>query len=603
MSNYSKFKDRAPQDTIFEIQRILNEAGLFTVLTWVKSAYSGVCSNRVTLYPTELGTNGKGTDQLYATASGYAELIERIQNSILALRMPIARRGGEGEFIAQPDEKLMPIDEVIAQGGPFLENIARHLNFTTDGEMKTFLTSCAMNYEKRTDGTILTVPFADLTGNRVLWVPRILTMEIYGSNGMAAGNTLEEAMVQAISELFERYANIRLVTGGCVPPVIPDEALKPYSIWNVIEQIRAEGRYSVTVYDCSLRIGLPVTGTMITDLHRGTFIMKLGAHPSFAVSVERTLTEIFQGREGLDISTGLCRNGSDQEARGYHNVPNVMKIGCGIYSTRYLWDQPDWEFRPWTDWEGLDNRGFLKKMLDQLRQLGYPVLVRDVSHLGFPSVQILAPGFSEMYPIEPLKFRAANSVYRNALSIGRFPDYTEEEEKRFLRAIQFKEGSFIENTIGNLLMLPLSGKTMTTDRIGAFLALKLGDYKEAGRFFHKVREASDDPEERLYLLCLSEYARYCAIGLDQEQVFKTLHKLYRADVADRVKAEVGDPETMMRKVFPKLNCPDCANCPIAGTECKQPQEAEVNRKIKRAMSHSRVSQTALLENLNDLMNT
>ena len=144
---------------------------------------------------------------------------------------------------------------------------------------------------------------------------------------------------------------------------------------------------------------------------------------------------------------------------------------------------------------------------------------------------------------------------------------------------------------------------MTTDRIGAFLALKLGDYKEAGRFFHKVREASDDPEERLYLLCLSEYARYCAIGLDQEQVFKTLHKLYRADVADRVEAEVGDPETMMRKVFPKLNCPDCANCPIAGTECKQPQEAEVNRKIKRAMSHSRVSQTALLENLNDLMNT
>ena len=89
MSNYSKHKDRSPQDTVFEIQRILNEAGLFTTVQWTKSPYSGVSSNRVTLYPTELGTNGKGTDRLYASASGYAELMERIISSLRR------RAGGE----------------------------------------------------------------------------------------------------------------------------------------------------------------------------------------------------------------------------------------------------------------------------------------------------------------------------------------------------------------------------------------------------------------------------------------------------------------------------------------------------------------------------
>ena len=34
MSNYKKFKERSPEDTVFEIRRILNGAGLFTTMEW-----------------------------------------------------------------------------------------------------------------------------------------------------------------------------------------------------------------------------------------------------------------------------------------------------------------------------------------------------------------------------------------------------------------------------------------------------------------------------------------------------------------------------------------------------------------------------------------
>lgn len=60
--NYSKHKDNSPENTIYKIQGILNKAGLFTVLNWMDNDFKTAVSNRVTLYPTELGTNGKGTD-------------------------------------------------------------------------------------------------------------------------------------------------------------------------------------------------------------------------------------------------------------------------------------------------------------------------------------------------------------------------------------------------------------------------------------------------------------------------------------------------------------------------------------------------------------
>ena len=599
MSDYSKYKDRSPQDTVFEVQRILNEAGLFTTLRWVENEYSGVYSNRITLYPSDLGTNGKGTDRLYASASAYAELMERIQNYILMFSMPLTDRTGEGGFVAQPDEKMMSIDEVIAQQDPFIGNLADQLNLFTHDSLKSFLAACAGDMEHPSDGTILTVPYADLSSGRVIWVPRALMTEIYGSNGMAAGNTLEEALVQGLSEVFERYVNGKLLRGECVPPLIPDEALKPYGIWDLIEQIRSGGKYSVTVFDCSLGMGLPVIATAITDTERGYFSMKLGAHPSFAVAVERTLTESFQGWEKLEIATSLCTVGSDSSAADFHNIPNVIKIGSGFYPAKLFCGEPDWEFQSWPEREGMDNRDFLKMLMDLLKKMGRPVLVRDVSHLGFPSVSIVVPGFSEMYPINITKIRSANTIYRNADAIGRFPFLTPEEENRLLMTIRFKERSFIENTFRYLVLLPLSGERMSTERVAAFLLLKKGDYAEAGRYFSKLRDVPGSTEDDIYLNCMIQYCRYRSIGMDAEAAFRVLHRMFREDAACRVEYEVKDPDTMMGKVFPHLNCPDCGGCALAGKECHMPEEKEVLRKIRSALSRSSVSQQVLLDKLKE----
>ena len=154
MKQYSKHKERSPQDTVFEIKRILNEAGLFPVVQWGQRDYTGARSNRVTLYPTSIGQNGKGTDELYASASGFAELIERMQNSWLGQKtMPeeLHQFGGFREF---PDEKIMPITDVLAQDEPYLNDVFRQLGVTSYWQKLSLLESFAKLYYHRADGQI-----------------------------------------------------------------------------------------------------------------------------------------------------------------------------------------------------------------------------------------------------------------------------------------------------------------------------------------------------------------------------------------------------------------------------------------------------------------
>ena len=601
MSNYSKHKDRLPQDTIAEIQRILHESGIITTLDWIPSPYSGVCSNRITLYPTDLGANGKGTDRLYAMASGYAELMERIQNYMLPIDTKYPGIAETEDFLFQPDERQMPVEELIAQKDPFLAFLSGQMGFSTDEELVRFLQDAAKIFENRTDGSITVIPFVDLFGERVVWLPVMLLRTIYTSNGMAAGNTMPEALVQSISELFERFVNTKMLLGEAVPPEIPDEALRQFSFWNVIEQIRAGKRFAVTVMDCSLGKGLPVAGVRITDLEKGRFSLKLGSHPSFAVAVERALTESFQGWESQDDAASLCMIDTPEKSMAFHNIPNIKKTGIGCYPAKLLTDEPDWSFHPWMEWEGMDNQGFLKKMLEILKKDGVPVLVRDVSHMGFPSCHVILPGRSELYPVSRVMLRLYNTIYRNEVRFRRFPDYSPEEERKFLYLIRFQENSLMDNKISSITLKPISGEMMSIDRIGAFLALKAGEFGEARRLFLKMLAREEDTGKRTYLICLAEYARYRAIGLGEEQVAALIRSLFQPEIAARVEEETRDPETMLQKVFPHVHCFDCGKCALAGKECMQPQVQEIRHKITTAMASSHVSQTKMLSSLKKLL--
>lgn len=597
MSNYSKHKDRAPQDTIFEIQRILNKAGLFPVLHHVEKEFNGVCSNRVTLYPTSLGTNGKGTDELFATASGYGELIERIQNNLLSPASTLLK--DYGDFAYYHDEKEVTLTELIEQKDPYLDNVFRIMERVTFDEKLDLLREFNETLYGRNDDKVMAVPFVDVTENKLVWLPLAFAFRLCGSNGMAAGNTIEEAFVQAMSEIFERHVNAKVVKGEVVPPEIPREYLKEYSFWSLIEQIESGGNYEVSVRDCSLGKNYPVTATIIIDKSRGTFGIKFGAHPSFAVSVERNLTEALQGKK-MQFFTSQNLFGNDSDVLRWNNFSNIAKVGSGIYSTKFFTNKPDWEFKPWDYWAGLSNREFFKKMLAIIKSEGYRPLFRDSSHLGFPACYILIPGFSEIFHMNETRIREMWTAMKVKESFSRFPELSSEEEARFLRLIRFKEYSAVDNQLRWVVNLPIKESFMSLDRIGAFLALKQELFEQATHFFQKLKNTEKNESERLYLDCLIEYTRLLSRGIDRTATLKIIKKLFRDEVAARVVYEVEDPAEMMRRVFPQMKCFDCENCELSGKYCDKLVEEKVFMKIKDALGKSTVSQENLIDYFKNL---
>jgi ribosomal protein S12 methylthiotransferase accessory factor YcaO len=59
----------------------------------------------------------------------------------------------------------------------------------------------------------------------VVYFPSNLIDNLFLSNGMSAGNTLAEAQVQCLSEIFERAVKREILEGEIALPDVPQEVL------------------------------------------------------------------------------------------------------------------------------------------------------------------------------------------------------------------------------------------------------------------------------------------------------------------------------------------------------------------------------------------
>jgi len=242
----------------------------------------------------------------------------------------------------------------------------------------------------------------------------------------------------------------------------------------------------------------------------------------------------------------------------------------------------------------------LKKMLQMAKRDGLRLLVRDNSHMGFCSVQIVVPGFSNMYPVNELWTRAFNSQCNFSNIFSHFPDITDAEARQMLNLIQFKEYSYLENAISSMSMRPVSEGVLSCDRLGAFIALKLEDYRCAIRFFEKLILSDPEHKDAGYYTALKKYALARHAGLDCEEAWHLVGELFPAETASRVKNNTQSTADILKKHFPKLKCFDCDSCELNGHGCDNLEEEKILIRIKDAMKNSTVSQENLLKNLKAL---
>jgi ribosomal protein S12 methylthiotransferase accessory factor len=342
-------------------------------------------------------TNGKGSTKDAALCSALGEYLERISNNYLYNDHFLGEEIANGDFVHYPHEKwfkpgpkdTLPLglmdDGLLKFYNPDNELKASHLIDTNSGNIKRGI--CALPYERQSDKKSVYIP-VNLIGN------------LFVSNGMSAGNTKYEARVQCLSEIFERAVKNQIILEEITLPDVPRNVLEKYpKILEGIHKLEAEG-FPIIVKDASLGGKFPVMCVTLMNPKNGGVFASFGAHPKFEVALERSLTELLQGRsfEGFNVLSAPTFN--QNAICEQNNIVDHFIDSTGVISWKFFSEKNDFDFVEW-DFSGTteEEYNYLMKILNNLEK---EVYIADYEELGVKACRILVPGYSEIYSTEDL---------------------------------------------------------------------------------------------------------------------------------------------------------------------------------------------------------
>ena len=161
-----------------------------------------------------------------------------------------------------------------------------------------------------------------------------------------------------------------------------------------IKKLESEG-FPVVVKDASLGGKFPVMCVTLMNPKNGGVFASFGAHPRFEVALERSLTELLQGRsfEGFNVLSPPTFN--QQAICEHNNIIDHFIDSTGVISWKFFSEKADFSFSHW-NFSGSteDEYNYLMEILNQLEK---EVYIADFNELGVNACRILVPDFSEIY--------------------------------------------------------------------------------------------------------------------------------------------------------------------------------------------------------------
>ncbi len=425
-----------------------------------------------------LFTNGKGASEKAARASALGEFFERLGCNYFWSHYYLGATLAAHPHVHYPRERWfpLPVDESWPEG--LLDATLRDF-YNPDGAVAAGALVdrnsgnaargiCALPYKRQRDGA-------------TLWFPVNLIGNLYVSNGMSAGNTVAEARVQALSEIFERHVKFRIIGEGLCLPDVPEAVIARYpKIAAGIRDLRAAG-FGILVKDASLGGRYPVMNVTLLNPHDQGCFSSFGAHPRFEVALERALTELLQGR-ALDALGDFPEPGFDlDEIADAQNLEIHFVDSSGVISWEFLRAQPDFEFADW-DFQGGTEAEFAR-LCAAIHADGRDVYIADFAHLGVYACRILVPGMSEIYPLDDLEWNnnsVGNSLHPAILNLSRLADADLQALLDSLNELGVDEQRPVAALIGLAADAGSLWQDLRVGELKALLALALGD-REATR--------------------------------------------------------------------------------------------------------------------------
>lgn len=256
-------------------------------------------------------------------------------------------------------------------------------------------------------------------------VPLEYVRLIGGPNGKATGNNLEEAIVHASLEIFERRAQIAVLRHRMVVPTIDAATITDPFIRRQISFLRNHG-IEVLLKDLSFGGVLPCIGAYFVDHnipeeYQFRHFFKVGASFDTSEALQRMFTEYVQGRRTheflLPDSSDLGIQIESLLAHDFRKLPS-QPDDCDNFMSAFMFG-----FVPYR------NADFFKEgevislayntsngdCLEDITEvcsicevLGKDCIVVDLSdpEYDFPVVQVIVPGYSDVLPFHPAESNA-----------------------------------------------------------------------------------------------------------------------------------------------------------------------------------------------------
>ncbi|MCK0525746.1 MULTISPECIES: 30S ribosomal protein S12 methylthiotransferase accessory factor YcaO [unclassified Anaerobiospirillum] len=477
-------KDAALEDTLSRFKKVASELKIDLVEEqWLNPLPDLWSVHLAVANCPAIFSNGKGSTRDAALCSAYGEIFERLATHMSFSDFYLGQENAEARFVHFPDEKWTPVSEDDEKSNAIPNDVLnvklRELygnNGSLTLENLVDIQSCSF------ERGVCSIPFTNARNGEIVYFPVNLLDNLYASNGMSAGNTEYEALVQGLSEVIERYVKARIIREGLCLPEVPEKIIEKYPrSWANFKALQSD-ELKCIVYDASLGGQYPVVCVVLFNQSNGTCVASFGSHPIFEVALDRTITELMQGRTFSDLD-GFDEPSFDlEQTSGIINIESHFVDSTGLLPMMMFKKQPMFKFVAW-DFDGSthDQYKALRYIIDKL---GFDIYIRTYQNLGVPVYRIIVPGMSEIYPFDDLIYNNTNAYIIFQEAILGLPGSDEDPQtyKDYLDELEnenIDDDALVPKILG---LLPDRDSPWSTLRFGelkCLIALEANDYERA----------------------------------------------------------------------------------------------------------------------------
>ncbi|MFD0965438.1 30S ribosomal protein S12 methylthiotransferase accessory factor YcaO [Seminibacterium arietis] len=532
-------KDAALEDSIAKFQQKLTALGFnIEEVSWLNPVPNVWSVHIHDKDCPQCFSNGKGASKKAALASALGEYFERLSTNYFFADFYLGQEIANDDFVHYPSEKWFPIkDESELPEGLLNDELLKYYDPKGELTPDLLIDLQSSNYDRG----IVAMPYTRQSDQSTVYIPQSIIANLYVSNGMSAGNTKHEARVQGLSEIFERFVKNKIIAEAISLPQIPQQVMDRYpNIQTAIEQLEKEG-FPILAYDASLGGKYPVICVILLNPNNGSCFASFGAHPNFNVALERSVTELLQGRSLKDLDVFYPPSFNNDDVAEHANLETHFIDSSGLISWDLFKQEPDFNFVDW-DFSGTTEQEYynlLKIFNDEQRE----VYIMDYNHLDVYACRIIVPGMSDIYPQDDLIYANNNIGMDWREILLDLPHFHHSKEIYQELLIELDKQSIddairVREFIGVVAPTQSGWATLRIGELKSMLHLALGELEEAldwANWTLNMNSSIFTTDRTNYYRCLiNSLELFLDKNRDPVQYRNIFDKMYSKNVVDRV---------------------------------------------------------------------